>query len=129
MFGTNDVGFFDIRTYEGNLAQMVRLSMEMGVIPVLSTIPQRIGYEERVAEFNAVVVKVAARFTVPLWDYGAALEGLTGLGLARDGVHPSLPPGGVAAVMDFEEGNLPYGFVIRNLTALQMLDAIVRVIT
>ncbi len=128
MYGTNDVGFFDLATYEGNLVEMVRTSIEMGVIPVLSTIPVRLGYEERVIEFNAIVKRVAARFEVPLWDYGAALDDIVGFGLARDGVHPSLPPGGVETVMHFDNANLNYGFVIRNLTALQMLDAIVRAI-
>lgn len=128
MYGTNDVGFFDSATYEGNLVEMVRISIEMGVIPVLSTIPVRLGYEERVIEFNNIVERVAARFEVPLWDYGAALDQVVGLGLAPDGVHPSLPPGGVETVMHLGAANLNYGFVIRNLTALQMLDAIVRVI-
>jgi hypothetical protein len=128
MYGTNDVGFFDAESYEGNLARIVRTSIEMGVIPVLSTIPVRLGYEERVIEFNGLVAEVADRFDVPLWEYGAALDMVAGFGLAPDGVHPSLPPQGVRSVMHFDTANLNYGFVIRNLTALQMLDAIVRVV-
>jgi hypothetical protein len=128
MYGTNDVGFFDPLTYEGNLVEIVRTSIDRGVIPVLSTIPVRLGYEDRVLEFNAIVAKVADRFEIPLWGYGAALDALVGFGLAPDGVHPSLPPRGAASVMHFGVANLNYGFVIRNLTALQMLDAIARVI-
>jgi hypothetical protein len=46
-------------------------------------------------------------------------------GLAPDGTHPSIPPKGYKGSADFRASNLYYGYVIRNLTALQMLDAVV----
>ncbi|MBC8100574.1 MAG: hypothetical protein H7Y11_14120, partial [Armatimonadetes bacterium] len=65
---------------------------------------------------------------VPLWDYAAALDPLVNFGLDTDGVHPSIPPMGTDGAADFHDYNLPYGYVMRNLTALQQLDLVWRVI-
>jgi len=47
-------------------------------------------------------------------------------GYDLDKVHPSVPPKGYAGAADFRAPNLHYGYVIRNLTALQMLDLVWR---
>ncbi len=124
MFGTNDVGVLEADDYRANLNRIVELSEAQGVIPILSTFPQREGYEERVQIFNGIVVEVAARRAVPLLDYGGAMLALGSSGFDLDGVHPSPPPNGYEGAADFRAENLHYGYVIRNLTALQMLDAV-----
>jgi len=124
MFGTNDAGHFDPITYEYKLQQIIEFSIEQGVIPVLSTIPVRLGYEDKVARFNQVVVKNTTQYHIPLWDYGAAMTTLPNFGLDTDGVHPSIPAGGLKGAVDFRATNLYSGYVIRNLTALEMLDLV-----
>jgi GDSL-like lipase/acylhydrolase family protein len=124
MFGTNDVSRFDADVYKGNLQQIVQTSIEMGVIPVISTIPNRIGFEDKVDEFNRVISETAGRFSIPLWDYYAAMVTLPDGGLNVDGTHPSIPPFGERGSADFRANNLYYGYVVRNLTALQVLDAL-----
>lgn len=124
MFGTNDTGHFDAITYEYKLQQIIEFSIEQGVIPVLSTIPVRLGYEEKVAQFNQVVVKNTGLYHIPLWDYSAAMATLPGYGLDSDGVHPSLPAGGLKGAVNFRASNLYSGYVLRNLTALQVLDLV-----
>jgi len=124
MFGTNDTGHFEPVTYEYKLQQIIEFSIERGVIPVLSTIPIRLGYEDKVVRFNEVVVKNTARYHIPLWDYGAAMATLPGYGLASDGVHPSIPAGGLKGAVNFRASNLYSGYVIRNLTTLQVLDLV-----
>ncbi len=124
MFGTNDVAHLTAKTYAYNMGRIIKASIESGIIPIVSTIPVRIGYEEQVITFNEALVKVAQRYRVPLWDFGAAMEGLPKGGLAPDGVHPSIPAAGYKGSADFRANNLYYGYVIRNLTALQMLDAV-----
>jgi hypothetical protein len=79
-----------------------------------------------VAEFNRIVHEVAANRAVPVWDYYAALEGLPNAGLAWDNVHPSSPEEWYQDAADFSPHNLIYGYVIRNLTALQVLDSVWR---
>lgn len=126
MFGTNDVSRFDADVYKGNLQQIVQTSITMGVIPIISTIPNRLGFEDKVNDFNKVIADTADRFSIPLWHFNGAMQTLPDDGLTVDGTHPSIPPHGEQGSADFRADNLYYGYVIRNLTALQMLDAVWR---
>jgi hypothetical protein len=129
MLGTNDVSFNTLDIYRNNIAGIVDYLVDNGVIPILSTIPPREGYEDRVLEFNAAVREVAQDFAIPLWDYHAVMTSLANNGLDADGVHPSVPAKGVDGAADFRKQNRFSGYVMRNLTALQMLNAVWRVIT
>ncbi len=124
MFGTNDVAHLTVKTYAYNMGLIVKTSIEQGIIPIISTIPVRVGYEQQVTDFNEALVKVARRYNIPLWEFGGAMQSLPDKGLSPDGVHPSIPPRGYRGAADFRPSNLYYGYVIRNLTALQMLDAV-----
>ncbi len=126
MFGTNDVGVLDSARYRANLDRITGLTEAMGIIPILSTIPLRAGYEDRSRAFNRIIIDVADQHHVPLLDYGGAMLALGRAGFDLDGVHPSVPPMGFDGAADFRAANLRYGYVIRNLTALQMLDAVWR---
>ncbi len=126
MFGTNDVSALTADQYRANLSRIVEISEAEGIIPILSTIPVREGFEAGVRQFNQVIAEVAQAHAIPLLDYGAAMQPLGAGGLGADGAHPSVPPKGYEAAADFRSQNLRYGYVIRNLTALQMLDAVWR---
>lgn len=128
MLGTNDVGLISPSSYYYNMEQIIIRSIDAGVIPVLSTIPPRVGFEAQVEEFNGLVEYLATGYTVPLWDYGSAMQLLGTIGLDIDGVHPTLPAKGVKGAANFREFNLQSGYVVRNLTGLQMLDAVRRAI-
>lgn len=124
MFGTNDVGYVGENAYRANLERILAITLERGIIPVISTIPPREGYEEQVQRFNAIIATVARDNRVPLWDYYTAMINLPDAGLTSDGVHPSEGPFGAEGAAVFTADNLYYGYVIRNLTGLQMLDAL-----
>lgn len=124
MLGTNDVPRFDASIYEGNLQEIVDTSLKMGVIPIISTIPEQPGQETRIAEYNQVVRDTAERFAVPYWDFHYAMDSLPEHGLDLDGIHPSIPPRGYKGSGDFRPENLYYGYVVRNLGALQMLEMV-----
>lgn len=127
MFGTNDVGYMEPAVYQFNLERIVQISLQNGVIPVLSTIPDRLDMPNRVQIFNGIVSTVASEQRVPLWDFYSATVTLPSRGLTFDGVHPSSGPRGYDSAADFRTENLAYGYVVRNLTALQMLNAIWRI--
>lgn len=127
MYGTNDIGVLESLQYRANLDRIVTLTEAQGIIPVLTTVPVRVDYEARTREFNQIVTEVALEHQIPLLDYGAAMQPLGLAGLDLDQVHPSPPPKGYEGAADFRESNLGYGYVVRNLTALQMLDAVWRV--
>jgi lysophospholipase L1-like esterase len=129
MIGTNDSGSGSTDWFEGNLRQIVQTSMDMGIIPVLSTIPPKPMNADQTARgiaFNQVIRSVAVQYDVPLWDYFTAMDALPDKGISSDHLHASVPPGGQSAVFTAE--NLQYGYTIRNLEALQVLDVLRRLV-
>lgn len=124
MLGTNDLAVVPLAEYRQRMEQIVTISIDMGVIPVLSTIPNRLGFD--VTPFNNVVKETARKYDVPLWDYHFALQDAPNTGLGDDGVHPSFPSWDLAESATFTEEFMGYGYNIRNLTALQALDAVWR---
>jgi hypothetical protein len=127
MLGTNDVPDTKISAniYESQMRKIIETCINMGVVPVLSTIPEfkrpATGY--RVAIFNEIVVRLSDEYQIPLWQYWAAINGLPNNGLSSDGVHPSISP---LSPADLSPESMQYGMNVRNLTALQALDAIWR---
>lgn len=134
MFGTNDLARHNRpELFQRNLNTIVSGCTRFGVIPVLSTIPPRLDSAQmgaRVAAYNAVVMDVARSQQVPLWNYWLALqsEGMINQGMSEDGIHPSIPPGSSSGAADFTAGGLRYGYNRRNLTAVQVLQKIRRVV-
>jgi hypothetical protein len=124
MFGTNDVKLSSLANYEKYMRQIIETSTQMGVIPIVSTIPPiRASWGAGRAElYNVLLIKLAREYNVPLLDYYSAMKTLPFDGLTADGVHPTLPP--MLRTAEFSEKNLQYGYTLRNLTALQALNAV-----
>ena len=126
LIGTNDVELLSADQYRQNMRKIIEISISRGIIPVISTIPDRLGYETQVIQYNAIVHDLAGELQIPVWDYAWAMSILPNNGLSEDGVHPSWPPGDIAQAARFNPQNLQYGYTARNLTALQVLDVIWR---
>lgn len=121
MLGTNDVMTMPTQVYERYMRRVIETSLDMGVIPVVSTIPD-FTYEDvgtKVQRMNEVIIALAQEYEIPLLDYWASLQELPNRGLSTDGIHPSW-----AVPADFAPNQLRYGMTRRNLTALQCLDAV-----
>jgi hypothetical protein len=129
MFGTNDLEDFSAVAFRRDLARVVRLVSRAGTIPVISTIPPRgqPRFSSRVARFNAEIAALAENRALPLWNFWRQMTepGVPNSGLSRDGVHPSAlcPP---CTAVDFRPGGLRYGYALRNLGALLVLDRLRR---
>lgn len=108
--------------FRQNLVRLVETSIDMGVIPVLSTIPWNKFRNPQ--PYNDVIIGVARSYDIPVMDYCTPMESAPNHGISEDGVHPSVPPDGNTA--NFSPENLKYGYTIRNLLTLQMLDALMR---
>ncbi|MGB1288999.1 MAG: GDSL-type esterase/lipase family protein [Aggregatilineales bacterium] len=121
MFGTNDMMYRTTSQYRADLLEIIDLSYERGIIPVLSTIPPRPAMEWEVEQFNQVIREVTDELSLPLWDYGSQMAMLPNYGLLEDGIHPSAPPEGSMFTAFFTGQNMQYGYVVRNLSALDML--------
>jgi hypothetical protein len=129
MLGTNDVPTVPASDYEAQMRRVLQITQEYGVLPILSTIPpmpqgQR---DYTVLEFNQIITRLAGEYNIPLVDYHAVLETLPNRGMSEDGIHPSQISGSFTFSADFTPSNLTYGMTARNLTALQVLDAVWRV--
>ena len=138
MYGTNDVGFggsatsaldVKLRPYQKGLVTLVDTMLGRGVIPWLSTIPPRIDdaeYMEIVPVFNAVIRGVAEGRQIPLVDFNRDLLPVAGYGLGGDGVHPTTQEYNTPCHLDAP--SLAYGYNVRNLGALAVLDRLMKVV-
>jgi hypothetical protein len=85
------------------------------VVPILSTKADNLEGGDR---FNQIVARLAGEYNLPLWDFAQAARALPGGGLA-DSYHLTW---GQAHYDSNPEPRL--GWQVRNLTALQALDAV-----
>lgn len=122
LLGTNDVAEIDRARFESNMRFILSTSIARGIIPVMTTIPERRGFEAQVAAFNKTIIELANAYELPLLDYHRAMSSLPNDGLSTDGVHPSWPPGDFVEAGNFSTQNLQYGYTMRNLTGVMILD-------
>lgn len=105
-------------TYANYLGQIVEYTIEQGVVPILATKADNLEGDNSI---NAAIVQVAQEYQVPLWNFRLAVEPLPGHGLEEDGFHLRF-----ARPHFNDPGNMEHGWPVRNLTALQSLDAVWR---
>ncbi|MCC7359567.1 MAG: SH3 domain-containing protein [Anaerolineales bacterium] len=111
--------------FEGRYRQIIEYSIARGVIPVLITKADDLEHTDNTAPsgfINAAIRQLAVEYDVPLLDLRLALAALPNLGLGPDNLHYNVPPDGHSAY--FDAAHLQYGYTMRNLTALQALDAL-----
>jgi hypothetical protein len=126
MLGTNDItGGRTLDTFTTNVRRIIDISEDMGVIPILSTIPPNLLDEQmnaQVEQFNAALIKIAKDEQIPWMDFWHALQGVPDYGISADGLHPNAPPDGNSAI--FDSDHLQYGYTIRNRVTLRALDRV-----
>lgn len=116
-FSAPNVTFMNPDQFRSELQVLVMDSLsQYGVIPVLATIPAGGGVtSEQLAEYNRAIVEVATESGVPLWNLWRAMQ-------ERGVSDPfSVAPEGAGSLAD---PALSYGYNVRNLTALQTLQAV-----
>jgi hypothetical protein len=132
-YGTNDMqlgttyasaipGFYD--SYSALLDQLIG----QGIVPIVVGITPRedsTAADRWVETYNAVIRGMAQMRQVPYANLHLAFEALPGQGLAGDGLHPNVFPGGACVLT--EEG-LEYGYNTRNLAALESLQRVAAVV-
>jgi hypothetical protein len=128
MYGTNDVGYRSEADYYADLTRIVQISANKGIVPILSTIPNRPDEAERTLRFNAIVQQIAEENALPIMDFYGATIDLPNFGLTFDNVHPSAPAYEAGGAFAFTSQNLQYGYTQRNLLALEILHAMMQVL-
>ena len=104
--------------YEAYLSQIVEFWIAQGVVPIVGTKADNLEGNNGI---NAAIVRVADKYQIPLWNFWLAVQSLPGHGLTEDGFH-------LTFARDFfnDPERLANGWPMRNLTALQTLDAVYR---
>lgn len=121
LYGTNDSGYRTLAQYQADLERIVSISMDMGIIPLLTTIPNRPEMPDQIAAFNAVVYDVAEANNLPVIDFYAESLPLPRQGLSVDNLHPSSPDGGWENAVRFIPPYIEAGYTVRNWITLEML--------
>jgi hypothetical protein len=113
--------------FEARYRQIIEYTIQQGIVPVLMTKADDLESKEDTAPAgftNETIRRLAKEYDVPLLDLRRAVEPLPNRGCGPDGFHYNSPPDGQTA--NFDAAHLLYGFNMRNLTALQALDALRR---
>jgi hypothetical protein len=103
MFGTNDIDEWNWNpvSWKEELRGFVQGYVDLGVVPVLSTIPPELAHvgDGHVEQANAAIVSLAGEMQVPWIDfYGLILHfqpvNWVGTLISNDGTHPTAATGG-----------------------------------
>ncbi len=107
--------------YESYMRRILDYAIARGTVPILGTKADNI---EGNGSINAVIVKLAAEYDLPLWNFWAAVQPLPNHGLLNDGFHLTWERN----YYD-QPATLQLAWPIRNLTAAQAIEAVWRGVT
>jgi hypothetical protein len=117
--GTNQI--WQPSIFESEYRQIVKSLLEAGVVPILATKADNLEGDHRI---NRIITRIAYDYNLPLWNFWLAVQTLPDQGLQADLEHLTY------AYSDFDNPtNMQYAWPWRNLTALQVLDAVYRAVT
>ena len=116
MLGSNDI--YHLEEFEPQMRKIIEYTISQGVIPILATKADNM---EKDHQINATLARLAVEYELPLWNYWRAVESLPNQGLQEDGVHLTWAPNRFNDPVAMKSA-----WAVRNLTALQTLDAIWR---
>lgn len=128
MLGLMDVRYStDIEVYRQNMEQIVQISTEQGVIPVLTTIvvlPDQpaLNFDTSI-RINAALRDIAEAHQTPLINLWAAVQSLPDYGIGPDRTHLKQV---VGKFCTFDGAEHEFGGTLRNLLTLQTLDELRR---
>ena len=117
--GTNQVWQPD--EFEEGMRQILDILLSNNVVPILSTKGDNLEGDHRI---NQTIACLAQEYNVPLWNFWSAIQPLPNHGLQPDLEHLTY------GTNDFDNTYaMQSAWTLRNLTALQMLDAVWRTLT
>jgi hypothetical protein len=117
--GTNQV--WQPEEFEKGMRQILDILISKNVVPILSTKGDNLEGDQRI---NRTIACLAQEYDVPLWNFWSAIQPLPNHGLQPDREHLTY------GITDFDDAQaVQSAWTIRNLTALQVLDAVWRGVT
>ena len=120
--GTNDA-YMGIDIFEEHMRSLIQKTLDRNIVPILVTKADNLEGND---SFNGVIAKLAAEYEVPLWNLWRAMDPLPNHGLMEKDVHPTFNEN---SLCNFSGEDLhKYGWTVRNLTGLQALDRVWRLL-
>jgi hypothetical protein len=117
--GTNQI--WQPEEFEEGMRQILDILLSQNVVPILSTKGDNLEGDHRI---NRTIACLAQEYDLPLWNFWSAIQPLPHHGLQSDLEHLTY------GITDFDdEQAMQSAWTIRNLTALQSLDAVWRGVT
>jgi hypothetical protein len=114
--GTNQV--WKPEEFEAGMRQILDILLSQNVVPILSTKGDNLEGDHRI---NRTIACLAREHEIPLWNFWSAIQPLPNHGLQPDLEHLTY------GITDFsDESAMQSAWTVRNLTALQALDAVWR---
>ena len=130
LLGTNDTGNWPrVLDFEVHYRRIIEFTISKGIVPVLETKGDDLEstrYGGPSGTINNIIIKLSSEYGVPLLDLHAVVSRLPNGGFGTDGYHYNVPPD--AQTANFTGTHMNYGYTIRNLTSLQALDAVRRLV-
>jgi len=104
-----------VENYEKYLRQIIETVIEFGVVPILATKADNMEGDHQI---NQTIARLAYEYDIPLWNFWLAVQPLPNHGLQDDGFH-------LTGLDNFSNiMNRKHAWPVRNLTALQAIDAV-----
>lgn len=117
--GTNQV--WQPEEFERGMREMLDILLSKNVVPILSSKGDNLEGDHRI---NRTIACLAQEYDVPLWNFWSAIQPLPDHGLQPDHEHLTYGPPNFA-----DSHAIQTAWTVRNLTALQALDAVWRGVT
>jgi hypothetical protein len=107
-----------VEKYEKYMRQVIEIVIDSGAVPILGTKASNLEGDHQI---NRVIANLAYEYDIPLWNFWLAVQPLPTHGLLEDGFH-------LTHGRNFfdDPSNLKRAWPVRNLTALQVIDAVWR---
>lgn len=115
--GTNQV--WELEEFEVGMRQILGILLSKNVLPILSTKGDNLEGDHRI---NRTIACLAQEYDLPLWNFWSTIQPLPAHGLQPDLEHLTY-----SGKTDFDDSDaMQSAWTVRNLTALQALDAVWR---
>lgn len=117
VLGSNHMGV-PTSSHEEYLRDILDYAISEGIVPILATKADNMEGDNSI---NEMIVKVAADYDLPVWNFWRAVQDLPGKGLTEDDFHLSY-----AHSFFDDPDRMIAAWPWRNLTAMQTLDVVWR---
>ena len=110
--------------FEDKMRRVIDHTIGKGIVPILVT---KADNAEGNHFINATIARLAYEYEIPFWNFWLAVQPLPNHGLIYDRPEHITIPDDWSQLCNFEDlENMKLGFPVRNLTALQLLDAVMK---